>query len=139
MGASFIDRTAAHLDLVQESTRPVWSGLSNDDRAELLAADLPFLRWQLSALRARVVACNGATVLRAVLDLTNAELISAGGLKRIRWTVARARPEAGRVVGVVGWNIPLTRPTGLGADGERELGRLLVAELDIAFGSDWRE
>jgi hypothetical protein len=55
MGASFVGRTAAHLDLVQESTRPVWSGLSKEDQAALVAADRPFLRWQLSDLPGRVV------------------------------------------------------------------------------------
>jgi hypothetical protein len=138
MGASFVGRSAAHLDLVQESTTPVWSSLSKEDQAVLLAADRAFLRWQLSDLQARVVACNGATVLRAVIDLTDAVVVNAGALQRLRWTVARARPGTGRVVAVVGWNIPLTRPTGLGAEGERELGRLLVAELDAACGAEWR-
>ncbi len=132
MGASFIGRTAAHLDLVQESTRPVWSGLTKEQQTTLLAEDLPFLRWQLGNLPARIVACNGATVLSTVIDMTGAEVVSAGGLKRVRWTVARAWMGTSRAVGVVGWNIPLTRPTGLGAAGERELGALLVSELQSA-------
>jgi hypothetical protein len=138
MGVSFIGRTAAHLDLVQESTRPVWSGLPSGDKEALLAADLPFLSWQLSAFPARVVACNGATVLRTVSRLTEAEKVRSGTLKRIQWTLARVKPGAGHAVAVVGWNIPLTRPTGLGAEGERELGNLLSAELDSAFGPEWR-
>lgn len=138
MGASFVGRTAAHLDLVQESTRPVWSGLSKDDQAALLAADRPFLSWQLSDLPGRVVACNGATVLRSVIDLTDAEVVSTGVLELITWMVARAGTRPSNVVGVVGWNRPLTRPTGLGAEGERELGRLLVAGLDSSCGPAWR-
>jgi hypothetical protein len=132
MGASFIDRTAAHLDLIQESTRPVWSELSKHDQTALMAADRPFLRWQISAFPAQIVACNGATVLRAVIDLTDAEVVSTGASQRIRWTVARARLGPTRLVGVGGWHIPLTRATGLGAVGETELGRLLVSELQAA-------
>jgi len=139
MGASFVGRTAAHLDLVQESTRPVWSGLTKEDQAMLLAADLPFLRWQLSALSGRVVVCNGATVLRAVIDLTDAEVVGEGTLKLVTWKIARVISATDHVVGVVGWNRPLTRPTGLGAEGERELGRRLLTELDGACGPGWRE
>jgi hypothetical protein len=138
MGASFVGRTAAHLDLVQESTRPVWSLLSKAEQGALLAADRSFFRWQLSDLPARIVACNGASVLREVIEVTESETVNQGALKRVRWTVGRARA-GGRIAGVVGWNIPLTRPTGLGAEGERELGRIFVAELDAACGPEWRK
>ena len=33
------------------------------------------------------------------------------------------------MIAVVGWNIPLVRATGLGAEGERDLGRLLALQL----------
>jgi hypothetical protein len=133
MGVSFQDGTAAHVDLIQEATSPVWAGLSKQDQAILLAADAEFLSWQISAFPACTLACNGATVLQSVCDLTMAQVISTGRLGRVRWTVARSRNLASRVVGIVGWNYPLTRPTGLGADGERELGELLSRQLSLAL------
>ena len=35
-----------------------------------------------------------------------------------------------RWIAVVGWNIPLVRATGLGAEGERDLGRMLAVQLN---------
>jgi hypothetical protein len=138
IGASFVNRTAAHLDLVQEATRPVWSELPAPVRDALLVADLPFLGWQLTRLPARVVACNGATVLQKVIDLTGAEVLESGVLRRIRWTLARAARADATLVGIVGWNYPLSRPTGLGIEGERELGALLGSAVDRVCGSGWR-
>ena len=139
MGASFLARTAAHLDLVQEPTRPVWSVLPEPERAALLVTDLPFLRWQLTNLPARAIACNGQTVLRSVIELTGAKVVKTGALQRILWTTARADGGHGGCLGIVGWNYPLTRPTGLGVDGERMLGEILGAEIDDTCGSGWRE
>src|SRR5579859_77197 len=50
IGASYRQRSAAHLDLVQESTDPVWNNLSVSERLRLLARDVPFLVWQLTNL-----------------------------------------------------------------------------------------
>jgi hypothetical protein len=35
------------------------------------------------------------------------------------------------MVGLAGWNIPLARPTGLGAAGEQELGKILASRLGV--------
>jgi hypothetical protein len=53
-GASFRDRTSAHLDLVQESTSPVWSELDGLEREALLKQDLPFLQWEIRAFPLRL-------------------------------------------------------------------------------------
>jgi hypothetical protein len=50
MGVSYGERTATHLDLVQESTDPVWTKLDTDEKARLLERDLPFLAWQIEHL-----------------------------------------------------------------------------------------
>lgn len=50
LGMSFRDRTAVHLDLVQEATAPVWSQLTKADpeqAASVLRRDLPFLQQQI--------------------------------------------------------------------------------------------
>ncbi len=49
--AAFRERTAAHLDLVQELTSPVWSELPAGKREALPEHDLPFLEWEIRAFR----------------------------------------------------------------------------------------
>ncbi len=129
MGASYIDRTATHLDLVQEPTDPVWNGLGDDERARLLARDLPFLVWQLEHLpHLRVVVCAGATVSHHVRSHIEVDERDRGRMKRIRWWLGTARV-GHRELPIGGWNYPLDRPTGLGTAGEVELGEMFAREL----------
>jgi hypothetical protein len=122
----------AHLDLVQEATQPTWSGLSTQELARLRTTDESFLRWQLETFPLEVVICNGRTVFASVQTLTNTQIIQSGTLARVTWYVALAAMP-GRVMGVVGWNIPLARPTGLDKAGHTELGRLLSERLEEAI------
>ena len=122
----------AHLDLVQEATQPTWSGLTPPELAQLRAADEPFLRWQLETFPLEVVICNGRSVFAGVQSLTNARIVQSGTLARVTWYVALS-DMPGRVMGVVGWNIPLARPAGLDKVGHAELGRLLCERLEEAI------
>jgi len=133
LGASFVDGSAAHLDLVQEATDPTWSSLPTPDREYLVARDLAFLRWKIEAFELRILVCTSATVLDRVLPLVGATTASNGLVGRVRWKVAHGRAN-GRPVGVVGWNIPLARPTGLDVDGQRRLGAMLREQLGPAVG-----
>ena len=128
-GASLAGRTAAHLDLVQEPTSPVWSGRSVSALDELLRSDLPFLRWQIQSFPLRAVVCTSKTVSDHVCRLLEVEVEDTGELARVRWWAGRATLD-GRSVGVCGWNLPLARPTGLGASGEWDLGELLAKRLE---------
>ncbi len=131
MGYSFTERTAAHLDLVQEATDPVWSGLAGVDRgqaAAVLKRDTPFLRWQIETFPLRAVVCTSARVLREVRAMLGAAPVADGAMARVRWSVAVAHTACGPF-GVAVWNIPLARPTGLDRNGHRELGELLAARL----------
>ena len=133
LGASFADGSAAHLDLVQEATDPTWSSLPKQDREDLVERDLAFLRWQIEAFDLRILVCTSATVRDRVLPLVGAATVSSGQVARVRWKVARGRAN-GRSVGVVGWNIPLARPTGLDVEGQRRLGSMLRDQLGPAIG-----
>lgn len=62
-GASYFDGTACHLDLVQWATSPVWGGLPESARAQLLIEDEPFLVRQLRQEHYRLVVVNGRTVM----------------------------------------------------------------------------
>ena len=130
LGASFADGSVAHLDLVQESTYWIWSTLHETVREELLRSNLPFLRWQISSFGLRAVICTSKTVSRHVRSLFDITVADTGELARIKWWVGFA-DVAGKRIGFAGWNFPLARPTGLGADGERELGALLHEKLGI--------
>lgn len=131
-GASLQRGACAHLDLVQESTDPVWSGLHTTDRIAanaVLARDLQFLRWQIEAFSLQTVICTSAIVLRNVMSLVDAKVHRQGEVGRMRWNVA-VGSAAGRPVRVAGWNIPLVRPTGLDSAGQSRLGELLRREVD---------
>jgi hypothetical protein len=128
-GASFRGRSAAHLDLVQESTRPVWSNLPPDDRAELLRTDLPFLVWEIRSFPLRAVICGGKTVSVNVRRQLGVAVAEEGTLARTKWWVGTTDVD-GRRVGFAGWNLPLARPTGLGREGETHLGELLAERLE---------
>lgn len=130
-GASFRARTAAHLDLVQESTSPVWSELPAGEKEALLARDLPFLEWEIRAFAPRAVICTGKTVTVHVRRAFDVQVAEEGALARIKWWAGHADVD-GREVGFVGWNYPLARATGLGGSGESELGRLLAEKLGLA-------
>lgn len=130
-GASFAKGEAAHLDLVQEATDPTWSRLHAADRhgaKALLDRDLPFLKWQIEAFPLRTLVCTSKMVLEHVLPMVDARIVKQGRMARLRWTVAVGRARDHDVT-VVGWNIPLSRPTGLDVPGQVGLGELLQREL----------
>lgn len=131
MGLAYEAGQVAHLNLVQEATMPAWSELARTRPAEaraLLSAGLPFLLWQLEAFPLRSVVCNGRTVFEHVCRLVQGRVLATGRLARVPWYVGSGAIGA-RELALAGWNIPLARPTGLGAEGERELGQTLGAQL----------
>jgi hypothetical protein len=135
-GASFAAGDVVHLDLVQEATDPVWSGLHAADRnaaRAVLDRDLPFLKWEIEAFPLHTLVCTSAMVLRYVLPMFNARVVKQGTMARLRWTVAVGRA-GDREVAVAGWNIPLKRPTGLDNQGQVALGALLRQELNAVLG-----
>jgi hypothetical protein len=129
-GGSFEDRSAAHLDLVQESTQPVWGELPRAERDALLAQDLPFLDWEIRSFPLRAVICTGKTVGVNVCRRFGVTVDDEGSLARVRWWVGHADIDSGRLA-FAGWNLPLARPTGLGRDGESALGALLYDKLRV--------
>jgi hypothetical protein len=129
IGASYSGRTATHLDLVQESTDPVWNRLGDEEQGRLLERDLPFLVWELEHLpELEAIVCAGATVSRQLRRRVKVVVRESGTMKRIRWWLGTARVGV-RELAIGGWNYPLDRPTGLGTAGEIELGRMFASEL----------
>ena len=128
-GASYADRGAVHLDLVQEATSHVWGELDEQQQAGLLRSDVPFLVWQLNSLpRLRAAICAGATVSREFGRRVPVDIREYGRMKRLRWWIGDAHLSE-RTLPVGGWNYPLDRPTGLGTTGEVKLGELFARRL----------
>jgi hypothetical protein len=138
MGLEYGRREVAHLDLVQEATDPTWSTLNSQSPGEaraLLEQDASFLRWQIDVFPLRALVCNGRTVLDQVIGLTLAEVVARDKVGRLTWSVA-VGSVGDRPLAVVGWNIPLARPTGLTANGQVELGQRLRTHIEAAMESD---
>ena len=63
LGADYLNGSAAHLDLVQWATDPVWGGIKSESKkSELLESDAEFLRYQVAAKNYGVVFMNGSQV-----------------------------------------------------------------------------
>jgi hypothetical protein len=86
-----------------------------------------FLRL-IETLPVEVLICNGKSVLVSTEKLIGTARVAEGNLARLRWVVSKGSI-AGRPVWVTGWNLPLVRATGLGRDGEHELGWTLREAL----------
>lgn len=130
LGVSFQSGSAVHLDLVQEATKPTWSKLSGSEHEALLADDLLFLEWQIRTFPLGAVVCTSKTVGEHVRSRLGVQVKETGRMALIRWWVGWAEVE-GRRVGFAGWNYPLARPTGLGREGEVQLGRLIADRLGL--------
>jgi hypothetical protein len=131
-GFPYWKRQAAHLDLVQEATAPTWSRLRDARPGEvqaLMEQDIPFLKWQIDTFPLAALVCNGRSTFDQVVRLARAETVASGELARVTWTIALAHA-GDRQIAVVGWNIPLSRPTGLTADGQVEMGQAFRERLD---------
>lgn len=95
---SYYAGTAAHLDLVQWATNPVWSGLTPAVRAELVEADAGFLLWQLRRSGVQVVLVDGAHVAQWV---ERAGIVSELVVDEVGYRNSRGNDRAMRLVRAV--------------------------------------
>ena len=111
VGASYYDRSACHLDLVQWATDPVWSGLELAEIENLLKADIPFLRQQLAQEGIGLLLLNGAGIVRAYQAHFGVHLkkvkFAHGG--RVKMLCGHVNPK----LTVIGWNINLQSSFGV--------------------------
>ncbi|MEA2624388.1 MAG: hypothetical protein QOD06_433 [Candidatus Binatota bacterium] len=90
VGFSYRNGSAVHLDLVQEATAPVWSGLQDDDKSVLLDLDLPFLDEQIRLSHFDAIFCNGRTVSDNLCARLGVVIRRRGELRRLRWWTGEA-------------------------------------------------
>ncbi|MFZ2272325.1 RNA polymerase sigma factor [Corynebacterium variabile] len=99
-GASYLDGTACHLDLVQWPTKPVWTGITDVQVREALAErDLEFLLGQLSSPQLEIVYLNGSQVYKVLSTLIPLEERKATFREGITRTFYRGRYGHTAIVG----------------------------------------
>ena len=68
-GLDYLDGSAAHLDLVQWATDPVWGGIDSlEIRRQLLESDSEFLRYQIGIKKFDIVFMNGREVTEQLIS-----------------------------------------------------------------------
>jgi len=102
LGASYYNRTACHLDLVQWATDPTWSKLQGHHKEHLIEAGLSFLRQQLSCESIRLLLLNGSSVVNACRERLGYALTEKGIPGRADWKLFVGTAAEG--VTVIGWN-----------------------------------
>lgn len=123
--ASYYDRSACHLDLVQWATDPTWSKLPRDVQQTLLDDGVLHLRAQLSHENVRLVVLNGRRVLTHVEALGLASLTEVDQLP-VGATSCRLYRGTGGGVRWVGWSTNLQSSWGVGAAFKERLGAWLA-------------
>ena len=131
IGYSYESGDVAHLNLVQEATKPTWSDLERTEAKQLLDTGERFLQQEVVSFPLQVLLCNGRTPFDAMRRLIDGEVVASGEFQRLTWHVVDGKI-ASRRIGIAGWNIPLQRRTGLDSSGpasEETFGQLLRQEL----------
>jgi hypothetical protein len=108
---SYQSGSAAHLDIIQWATDPVWSKIeSKQDCQEMLDGDADFLRFQLGAYEFKYVLMNGKTVIEQVQSLGIVDLREAGTISFGNGE-ARSKLWSGQVGNktFLGWNLNIQR------------------------------
>ena len=103
IGASYLDGSACHLDLVQWSTDPTWRQLPEATRRHLLTLDVPFLIEQLKSHRIGLLLLNGQ---RVITELTASTGCRVRLVDQIPWGTTMAGITVGAFDGIqlIGWS-----------------------------------
>lgn len=112
-GASYYDRSACHLDLVQWSTSPVWRDLGDSAKRLLLDDGVLFLRDQLEQAPIRTLLINGSGVATIFEERMEVKLMEAPGTiaeGRVRTRFSRC---AFGKVQVIAWSANLQSSFGV--------------------------
>lgn len=104
--------TAAHLDLVQWATDPVWGGIKDKlTRQNLLNSDVDFLRYQLNTRKYKVVFLNGDQVRthlseNGLVDISDEQIIKFKTKKGSPTSIKVYKGKALNSSNVFGWSRP---------------------------------
>jgi hypothetical protein len=112
LGVSYDDGSAAHLDLVQWATDPVWRHLSPPTRARLLRDDATFLRQQLENEQIAVLLLNGRSVIAQLQHAFSIPLAVSQRITSGRLTTELVTGVLGRCA-IIGWSTNLQSSFGV--------------------------
>ena len=91
-GSSYREFTAAHLDLVQWATDPVWGNIKDPKTKNLLLhGDVDFLRYQIESTPHEVIFLNGKQVFE---QLTNNKIVSAVANEPFTYLTKSGKPSS---------------------------------------------
>jgi len=111
--ASYYDRSACHLDLVQWATDPVWGKLTDRGAAALLLEEgRPHLETLLARSNVHLVLLNGATVVEQLQNIGLARLREVKKIAKGN-TTCRLLVGEGHGINYVGWSTNLQTSFGV--------------------------
>jgi hypothetical protein len=123
--ASYYDRSACHLDLVQWATDPVWGKLTDRAAAALLLEEgRPHLETLLTRSNVHLVLLNGATVVEQLQNIGLARLREVKQIPKGNTTCRLLVGEGGGIQ-FVGWSTNLQTSFGV----SNEFKQLLAGEI----------
>jgi hypothetical protein len=131
VGASYFDRTACHLDLIQWATDPVWGKLGDPTGAELLLAEgRSHLEVLLGRSDVHLVLLNGIAVVEQVRRVELAKLQEVSKVA-VGSVTCRLFTGEGRGINYLGWSTNLQSSRGV----SNEFKQRLAEEVrDLAAG-----
>lgn len=132
-GASYYDGSACHLDLVQWATDPVWGGLDETVKQELLVDGLPHLRALLNFGSTELVLLNGRAVLAQVGEVGLVDLTQCGTMPLGDRTCSLYLGESDGIR-YVGWSTNLQSSFGVSNEFKERLAEW-IADAISADGS----
>jgi len=119
--ASYYDRSACHLDLVQWATDPVWGKLTDRGAAALLLEEgRPHLETLLARSNVHLVLLNGATVVEQLQNIGLARLREVKKIAKGN-TTCRLLVAEGHGINYVGWSTNLQTSFGVSNEFKQRL------------------
>ncbi|MGD0120916.1 MAG: hypothetical protein ABSD30_22840 [Candidatus Binatus sp.] len=125
--ASYCDDSACHLDLVQWATDPVWRDVPELEKGQLIDADLPFLRRQLSQENFQLLLLNGTGIMEAYERHLGGKLTELSVSDLGRWKLFAGNAAGG--LKAVGWNINLQAGFGVSIEEIERIGAAVAVEV----------
>jgi hypothetical protein len=133
LGVSYYNGSAAHLDLVQWATDPVWRHLSPLTRARLLRDDATFLRQQLENEQIAVLLLNGRSVIAQLQHAFGIPLAVSHRITSGRLTTELVTGILGRCA-IVGWSTNLQSSFGVTGELRRQLADGVATLVENTHG-----
>lgn len=112
-GASYYDGSGCHLDLVQWATDPVWGGLAEGVRRQMIDADKDFLKTQLERESIKTLLLNGRRVMTEFAQSLKCELQVKRELQGANGRVQLVTGNYQDKMRIIGWSVNIQSSFGV--------------------------